>query len=325
MEAKHVPGLALGVGRGDQIIHEGYYGLANLEHGVAVRPETAFEIASVTKLFTSQAVLRLAQDGLLRLDASIAEYLPNLPDAWTPVTVRHCLAHQSGIPSYTAVERYWQMTRDAKSHEDVLALVRDLPLSFAPGTRHGYDNTGFYLLGMIIEAVTGSAYGAYLRDIIFEPLGMMQTWANDYAAVVPHRAQGYIFRDGALCNKAFYDTSNTFSAGILLSTVRDLLAWRASFHSDVVLDAPMRALWRTPHPSPAGNERQFNFTVTLGWFIVDHPLAQFYGHNGGIQGFASTFLHLPATDTTAVALYNSDQIAEPHQFLLETLRDLDLL
>ena len=153
------------------LLHEGYYGLANLEHNVPVMPETVFEIASVTKLFTSQAILRLVQDGRITLDDPVSSYLADLPEAWQPITIRHCLAHQSGIPNYTAVERYWQITRDAKSHEQMLDLVRDLPLSFAPGTRHAYDNTGFYLLGMVIEAVTEQSYGDYLERYYFRAAG----------------------------------------------------------------------------------------------------------------------------------------------------------
>ncbi len=325
MNTNGIPGLALGIQRGDDLLHEGYYGFANLEHSIPAGAETSFEIASVSKLFTAQAVLRLAQDGRFGLDERLAGYLAGLPEAWQPVTIRQCLAHQSGIPNYTTVDRYWETTRAAKSHEDVLALVRDLPLLFAPGTRHSYDNTGFYLLGMLIEAVTHQSYGDFLREMIFAPLDMSHTRANDYASIIPHRAQGYMLRDGALANKDYYDLSNTFSAGVLLSTVRDLLRWTASFTSDAVLNAASRALWWTVHSSQANNERENGYRLTLGWFIVDHPRAQFYGHNGGIEGFASSFLHFPETGTTAVALCNRGNLNNPHDILLDVLADLRLL
>lgn len=325
MSQYHLPGLALGIRRGGEILDEGYYGLANLEHGVSVQPETAFEIASVTKLFTSQAVLRLVQDGRVGLDDPVSAYVRDLPEAWQPVTVRHCLAHQSGIPNYTSVERYWQITRESKTHEQVLALVRDLPVSFPAGTRHAYDNTGFYLLGILIEAVTQQAYADYLKKIIFEPLGMTRTLANDYDCIMPHRAQGYVYGDGALLNKRYYDTSNTFSAGILVSTVRDLLTWASALHDDLILNAQSRELWWTPHPSKANNERQYHYALTLGWFIVDDALGQFYGHNGGIEGFASAFLHVPASKISAVALTNCNFVNEPHRILLDLLHDSALI
>jgi CubicO group peptidase (beta-lactamase class C family) len=323
----HLPGLAVGIQRGSDLLHEGYYGLANLEHNVPISAVTVFEIASVTKLFTSQAILRLVQDGRIGLDDPVSRYVTNLPETWQPITIRHCLAHQSGIPNYTAVKRYWQITREDKSHEDVLALVRDLPLNFAPGTRHAYDNTGFYLLGMVIEMVTQQPYGEFLRETIFAPLNMTHTLANDYDRIVPHRAQGYTYGNDSMHNKRFYDISNTFSAGILLSTVRDLLKWAKALHSDAILNPASRDLWWTPHLSQARNEQtsSYPYTLTLGWFIVDDPIVQFYGHNGGIEGFASAFLHVPSSDISAVVLTNCNFGSDPHKLALDLLRDLRLV
>ena len=325
MSDYHLPGLAVAIQSGDDLLHEGYYGLANLEHSVPINAETVFEIASVTKLFTSQAILRLVQDGHIKLDDPVSSYVAHLPEAWQPITIRHCLAHQSGIPNYTSVERYWQITREAKSHEQILALVRDLPVNFPAGTRHAYDNTGFYLLGILIEAVTHQTYGDILRELIFAPLSMTQTQANDYDRIIPGRAQGYVYGDGALHNKRFYDTSNTFSAGILLSTVRDLLRWTASLHSDAILNTQSRDLWWTAQPSQAANERDNHYTLTLGWFIVDDALGQFYGHNGGIEGFASAFLHFPKTEISAVVLTNCNFVNAPHKLALDLLHDLRLI
>lgn len=325
MAEQQIPGLAVGVQRGDQIVYEGYFGHANLEHHVPVRAETAFEIASVTKLFTSQAILRLAQEGRLRLSDPLHTYLAQLPDAWRPVTIRDCLAHQSGIRNYTSVARYWEITREAKSHDAVLDLVRELPLDFAPRTRHAYDNTGYYLLGMVIEAITGQSYGDALHDLIFEPLGLKETQANDYERIVPHRAQGYVLHNGVLLNKPFYDTSNTFSAGILLSTVRDLLRWHASAFDDSILDAAHRQLWLTAQPSQAQNERDNHYTTTLGWFRVDTLGTTFLGHNGGITGFASAFLYFPHADVTTVLLCNTNHVSEPHSLALALLQHLQLV
>ncbi len=321
MSEYHIPGLALRIQRGKEVVHQGYYGLANLEHGVAVTAQTVFEIASVTKLFTAQAVLLLAQRGTIALDDFVAKYLPNLPETWQTITIRHCLAHQSGIPNYTSVETYWNYSRDAKSHEEVLDLVRELPLNFPPGTRHAYDNTGFYLLGMLIEAVSGKSYGDYLQENILKPLGMIHTRANDYDAIVPNRAQGYVYADGVLRNKPFYDISNTFSAGILLSSVSDLMLWKASLFNDSILNTDSRKVWWTPHLSEAGNERP-HYSVGLGWFILDDPVGRFYGHNGGIPGFATAFLYLPATDTTAVLMCNCNYVNEPHKIALAAVQQL---
>lgn len=323
MHDQHIPGIAIAIQRGQDILHEGYYGMANLEHGIAVTAETVFEIASVTKLFTAQAVMLLAQNGKIRLDEPIMTYLPDLPPAWNIITVRHCLAHQSGIPNYTSVETYGDYARDAKSHAQVLDLVRDLPLNFPPGTRHAYDNTGFYLLGLLIEAVSGKSYGEFLKESILDPLGMTHTRVNDYDVIVPNRAQGYVYADGVLNNKPFYDTSNTFSAGILLSCVHDLLTWRASLFNDSVLNAESRRLWWSPHFSVEGNERP-HYTLGLGWFMLDDPAGKFYGHNGGIPGFATAFLVLPPTDVTAVVTCNTNYVNDPHKIALSVIQQLGL-
>lgn len=320
MTDQHIPGLALGIRRGSEQL-AWYEGCSNLEHGVSVTEKTVFEIASVTKLFTAQAILMLAQAEQIRLDDPLANYLA-LPDAWQAVTVRHVLSHQSGLPSYTDVSHYWDITREAKSHSQILDLVRDLPLAFAPGSRHAYDNTGFYLLGLLIEAVSGQAYGDYLAARIFEPLGMNQTQTNAYDRIIPHRAQGYQYRDGSFSNKAFYDTSNTFSAGNLLSTVQDLLAWSSSLFNDSILNELYRRLWWTPHPSQAGNEREHQYTMGLGWFIVDTEAGQIYGHNGSIAGFASALLYAPALNSTAVVLCNAGHVHTPHQIALRALQTL---
>ncbi|MBI1281434.1 MAG: serine hydrolase [Anaerolineaceae bacterium] len=323
MKESHIPGLAIAIQRGDTILHEGYYGYTNLEHQVAVNTQTVFEIASVTKLFTAQAILYLAQNEQLKLDDPVSKYVSDLPEAWQAVTIQNCLTHQSGIPNYTSLDRYWELQRVDKSPNEVLDLVRDLPLSFPSGTRHSYDNTGYYLLGMVIESVTHKPYADYLKELIFKPLGMTSTQGNNYHQIIPHRAQGYNYRDGAFYNKGLYDISNTFSAGVLLSTVRDLLQWKTALFDDRILNADYRKLWWTPHLSAEANEKNYHYTVGLGWFMVESPLGTFLGHNGGITGFASAFLYLPETQTTGIVLCNSNAIENPHQIALDVITQLD--
>jgi D-alanyl-D-alanine carboxypeptidase len=318
MRAQHIPGLALAILRGDEPLYTGYHGLANVEHGIPVTAATVWQIASITKPFTAQAILLLADEGRLDLDAPIAAYLSDLPAAWQPVTIRHCLAHQSGIPSYTTPDAYWAQTRQDKSHAEILALVRDLPLNFPPGTRYSYDNTGFYLLGMVLEAITGQAYGDVIRDRILNPLGMTTARANDASAIIPNRAEGYTIVDGQIANAPPYSTSNTFSAGVLVAALPDLIRWRAALRPDGLLPADTLRTMLTPHPSAEGNERDNDFTMGLGWFLVDHPYGQFIGHNGSIAGFAAAFVHLIAHDLTLISLCNQGDVPEPHALALET-------
>ncbi|MCZ7547194.1 MAG: beta-lactamase family protein [Anaerolineae bacterium] len=231
MDRHRIPGLSIAVVQDGAPRLVAGFGMANVELSAPATPDTVYEIASVTKLFTATAVMRLVEEGLVALDEPIATYLPDLPSAWRPVTVRHCLAHQSGIRNYTSVPAYWDTTRLDLPRADILRLVSDLPLDFAPGARWSYDNTGYYLLGFLIERVSGLSYGAYLERHIFRPLGMEATRVNDPAALVPNRAAGYTVREGALQNAPYYSPSGTFSAGVLLSTVADMARWgRRALH-----------------------------------------------------------------------------------------------
>ncbi|MCA9955059.1 MAG: beta-lactamase family protein [Ardenticatenaceae bacterium] len=320
LKDRKIAGLVLGVfDAGEPLFNQGY-GFANLEHQVPVTPDTVFSIASITKLFTGTAVFQLIDQGKLNLSDPIGIYLPDLPPAWQPIQIHHILAHQSGIKSYTEVPAYWEMTRQDKSYAEVLALMADLPLQFAPGERYTYDNTGYYLLGLLIEAVSSQTYGDFLQQHIFAPLGMRHTRVNDPSAVVPGRASGYTVQDGDLHNAEFYSASNTFSAGVLLSTVNDLGRFGAALHTDQLLSAASRQQMWTPHLSQAQNELKMHFSVGFSWFFVSPPGKRpFIGHNGGMVGFASAFIHFADEQVTAVALYNTDNIAEPHMLAHEAV------
>jgi len=322
MAERNIPGLAIRIERAGRLLYEGAHGHANLEHRVALTPDSVFEIASITKLFTTQLVLDLVMRGLLTLDTGLAEVLPDLPTAWAGVTVRHCLMHQSGLPSYTDTDAYWTLTRRDKSHAEVIDLVRDKLLMFKPRTQYHYDNTGFYLLGTLIERISGAPYADVLAERIFAPLGMTRTRANDDSAVVTGRVQGYEFRDGVMRNKPFYSTSNTFSAGVVLSTVRDLAAWVRAAHTDAVLNADLRRQWWTLNPSQAGNENNSGFGVGLGWFRVQSTRGAFWGHNGGVAGFASALMHFPDDALTVALLCNAGHVGDPHVLALGALETL---
>ena len=306
-------GLALGLFQAEEPIFAQGYGFANLEHQIPVTPDTPFAIASITKLFTGTAVFQLIEQGKLNLTEAIGDYLPDLPELWRPIQIHHLLTHQSGIKNYTSVAAYWETTRLDISREQILALVADLPLQFAPGERYAYDNTGYYLLGLLIEAISGQAYGDFLQQHIFAPLGMARTQVNDPYEVVAGRAAGYTVEDGKLRNAAYYSPSGTFSAGVLLSTVNDLAKFGASWHTDQLLSAEGRQQMWTQHLSQARNELKDRFSLGYSWFFVAPPGKRpFLGHNGGVMGFASAFLHFPEEKVTAVALYNVDAIHEPH-------------
>ncbi|MEO1006375.1 MAG: serine hydrolase domain-containing protein, partial [Cyanobacteria bacterium J06638_38] len=159
MTKKQIPGISVAVVKeGNPLLVKGY-GIANLEHSVPATKKTVYEVASVGKTFTAFVVMMLVEAGVIELDRAIADYLDNLPPAWHSVKIRHILSHQSGLPSYTDVENYWQdIIRYELSQAEIIALVKDLPLKFQPGAYFSYDNTGYYLLGMMLEQITGKTY-----------------------------------------------------------------------------------------------------------------------------------------------------------------------
>ncbi|MCA9958192.1 MAG: beta-lactamase family protein [Anaerolineales bacterium] len=316
MEKQHIPGLALGIWvQGEPVLLQGY-GYANLEQQTPATPDTVFEIASITKLFTATAVMMLAQAGKLALSDCISHYLPDLPQAWQAITIRHILTHSSGLKGYTETPRYWETTRLDISPAAILDLVRDEPLLFPSGQRYHYDNTGFYLLGLLLEQVSGKPYGDLLDELIFTPLGMADTRVNDPYAIVPRRAAGYSLQNGVLCNKAYYSTAGTFSAGVLLSTVNDMAKWDAALSTERLLEtAVLQQMW-TPQPTEQKNERLLGFSVGLGWFLVDHEDTFFAGHNGGIIGFASAYLRFLREGISAVLFCNRGEVPEPHKLAL---------
>ncbi|HVG43817.1 MAG TPA: serine hydrolase domain-containing protein, partial [Longimicrobium sp.] len=312
MAEHHVPGLALAVARaGEPELLRGY-GYANVELSVAAAPDTVFEIASITKTFTAAAVLILCQDGAAALSDPIGRHLPDLPPAWRPVTLLQLVTHTSGIRDYTAVPSYWTTTRLDVPREAMVALVRDLPLDFTPGTDWAYSSTGYHLLGMLIEGRSGSGYGEFLRDRIFEPLGMHDTRLNDPYEVVPRRAAGYAWRGSVLRNKEYYSPSGTWAAGGLLSTVADLARWDRAYATGVLARAGLHGrsadLGRTPTPA----ERANGFTMGLGWYQFGDARQGSMRHNGSVEGFASEMSRYSPSGLTVVVCCNSGSAGSLH-------------
>jgi len=197
MQAQTVPGVSIAVVKDGRVLIAKGYGFSNVEKATKATEQTIYQLASVTKPFTAMATLMLVDDGKLSLDRKISEILPGLPAAWAPVTVKHLLSHTSGIKSYTDVFGE-QKTPDGTvfTRDEILALVKDAPLAFPPGDRFAYCNTGYFVLGMIIEKVSGKPYGTFLQERIFTPLAMTSTTIDDYADARPQRAQGYGVAEG---------------------------------------------------------------------------------------------------------------------------------
>ena len=236
--------------KGGKVIFAKGYGLANIELDVPNTPQTKFRLGSITKQFTATAVLQLQERGKLKVTDPISTYIPNAPAPWNGITLHHLLTHTSGIPSYTDEPSYQaRMHERASTPLEFLHRFRDLPLSFPPGEKFHYDNSGYFLLGVILEQVSGMKYENYLRQNIFAPLQMTNTGYDWPATILKDRASGYTKDgDGQIRNADFLDMGQPYAAGSLYSTVLDLYKWDRALYTTKVLSAKSIEAAFAPNP-----------------------------------------------------------------------------
>ena len=295
-------GVSIGVRHGGETIVAKGYGYADLENDVRATEHTVYRIGSITKQFTATAIMMLVEDGKLSLDDELTTFLPDYPANDNTVTVRHLLNHTSGIKSYTGLGCMWQekMTL-ALSHEELIALFADEPFDFPPGEQYRYNNSGYYLLGVIIEKVTDQSYAEVLRERVWDPLAMLESHYLYNAPIVRHRAEGYKVEAGALLNDDPLSMLQPFSAGALGSSVHDMLTWLQAFHERRVVSDDSYRQMTTPGTLNNGEALGYGFGLAVGDF-EDHPVIS---HGGGINGFTTHSSYYPDDDIAIVVLCNT--------------------
>lgn len=284
--------------RGGKPVFVRSYGMANYELGVPNTPDTVFRLASVTKQFTALAVMQLQEQGKLKVDDPICRYLTDCPAAWAPITIRKLLNHTSGIPNFSSLPEWDEVLsrRDYKPAE-LVALFRDLPLKFVPGEKYDYSNSGYHLLGLIIERVSAMGWGAYVKQRILVPLGMTHSGDDNTRALIPHRASGYYSLGTTFINAPIISRTVGYAAGGLYSTVGDLLLWdRSLVPGKLVGQASLDAMF-----TPAKNNYGF------GWRIAERFGRREMDHSGSDNGFSTYIIRFPVDDLTAIVLSNSDR------------------
>jgi len=295
-------GATIAVVKGGQTIIAKGYGYANVELEAAASADTVYHIDSITKHLTAAAILQLAEQKKLSLDDSVTAYVPQLPPSWKNVRIRHLLNHTSGSESYTSLPDWGPQERLDMSHDAILALVRDAPFHFEPGASWRYNNTGFYLLGMVIEKVTGRPYAEAMRQRIFEPLGMDATRSCGFRGVVKQRASGYEVDHGKLVNAEPMSWDAPFAGGGLCSTVLDLVRFERALEDHRIFGDSMLTMMRTPTMLSDGIAVDYGFGTRLG-NLGGHRIV---GHTGNGGGFRNVFERFPDDDLTIVVLTNAD-------------------
>jgi CubicO group peptidase (beta-lactamase class C family) len=297
---QRIPGMSVAILRGDSLVLARGYGLANIEHRVPATDSTVYQSGSVGKQFTSAAIVTLAREGKLGLDDPIRKHVPEAPSGWGKVTIRHLLTHTSGIPDYTTdlVDFRHDYTEEALAR-----LYARLRLEFQPGSTWSYSNTGYALLGFIVRRVSGKFYGDYLKERVFEPLGMRTARVISERDIVPNRAAGYELVDGEIKNQAWVSPSlNTTADGALYLTVHDLARWAIGLNHARIPDSAGLAQSWTPVRLNDGGTYPYGF----GWRVDDQRGYPRIGHGGSWQGFRASIQRYPEHDLTVIALANLD-------------------
>ena len=295
------PGAAVIVRRGGKTLFRRGYGLANLELGVKVEPDMVFRLGSITKQFTAVSILMLAEEGKLSLQDEIGKYLPEFPTAGKKVTLENLLAHTSGIKSYTDMEEWLQMWRKDMTPQEIIAMSKDKPFEFNPGERWRYDNTGYVMLGAVIEKVSGKSYEAFVRDRIFTPLGMSNSGYDHTEKIIRRRASGYQKDNNGYINAPYLSMTQPYAAGSLFSSVDDLAVWNDAIFSGKLLKK--ESLERAFAPFKLANGESTGYGC--GWFISDLRGHRTIEHGGGINGFTTYALALPDDNVYIAVLTNS--------------------
>jgi D-alanyl-D-alanine carboxypeptidase len=316
MKEQSVPGVSVAVARRGRMAVSKGYGLANVELDASASPATVYRIGSITKQFTAAAIMRLVDSGKITLDDPIEKFLPEFPVGDRRITVRHLLTHTSGIKSYTSLgPKFWDVSRLDYQHDQLLALFKDEPPDFQPGEKYLYNNSGYYLLGVILEKVAGEPYAAYMQKTMFGPLGLTSTLYCDIAPIIKHRASGYEVRGGQVVNASPLSMNAPFSAGALCSSVTDLVTWTDALMGGKVVSAASLAQMRTPATLNDGKPT----TYGLGLGIVERDGQKVISHGGGINGFTSFLTYAPENGTTIAVLTNSGG-AKPGEIVNQILK-----
>jgi len=294
VDNKSFMGTVLTVKDGKTLVSQGY-GSADLEWNIPNTPTTKFRLGSITKQFTAASILLLVERGKLNIEDPISKYLPDAPEAWKKITIYNLLTHTSGIPNFTSFPDYrsteWKDTNPA----EIVARFRDKPLDFEPGSKFSYSNSGYILLGYLIEKISGQNYADFLQRNIFTPLGMADTGIDSNKAILLQRAQGYEpASHGSIVHTGYISMTLPFSAGSLYSTTGDLLKWEQALFAGKVLTPTSLTRMTTP----------FRNNYAMGLFVTERGGHKLITHGGGIEGFNTSMAYYPDDKLVVIVLGN---------------------
>ncbi|HAU0349436.1 TPA: serine hydrolase [Legionella pneumophila] len=294
---KQFMGSILVMQKGRELLNKGY-GYANLEWQIPNTPTTKFRIGSITKQFTAAAILLLVDKGKLTLSDTIKKHIPDTPSAWDTITIQNLLTHVSGIPNYTGFPEFVSMMTSKQTPEQLIERFRNKPLDFHPGSSYMYNNSGYVLLGYLIEIISNQSYQEFVVNNLFKPLSMNDSGYDSHSAILLQRASGYTLGSNGFLNADYIDMSIPYAAGSLYSTTKDLSKWVKALFGGKVLSPDSLKKMITP------NANEYGFGVIMQPVDGCNTIL----HGGGINGFNSLLLYSPEECLLVIVLANLNGI-----------------
>lgn len=300
--SQHLAGVSVSVVKDNNLVFAKGYGKANLEVNTPATRDTMYEIGSITKQFTATGIMMLVEERKVGLDDPISKYYKSAPETWSKVTIRHLLAHTSGIKDYTEIGDVVKMFREQHSADELMKSITALPLNFQPGEKWVYCNTNYYLLGLIVESVSGKPLEEFLRSRIFQPAGMTVTCTTDPAAIIPNRASGYGWNATRFRNYDALNPTAAGGAGFIESNVLDMANWALALESGKLLKPEsFKEIWTA---GKLNDGRSFPYG--FGWVIDSYRGRKHIWHNGGTTAHRTVISRFPEDRLTVIVLCNTE-------------------
>jgi CubicO group peptidase (beta-lactamase class C family) len=311
------PGATVLIAQNDKIIYRKAFGMANLELKSPMKPENVLQLASITKQFTSVSILMLMEQGKLSLNDPLSKYMADFPRG-NEITLHHLLNHTSGIKNYTNLPEFRNKTRTDMTPEEIIGVFKNEPLEFDPNEQYAYSNSGYVLLGYIIEKLSGMSYEDFIQKNIFDKLGMNDSYYGNTYKIIPDRASGYQIYEGNYENAEFMSTTIPYAAGSLMSTVDNMFLWNKAIHHNTLISEKSKHIAFTNHRLNTGKQNNYGY----GWAINEIAGITSLEHTGGINGFSTSGIYVPEKNIYAIVLTNLDDRKGPETYNIKAVSAL---
>lgn len=305
MEAQYkpdIPGATALIARDGKVIYRNAFGLANLELNVPMKPENVFEIGSITKQFTAVSILMLLEQNKLSLDDEITAFIPDYPTMGKSITVHHLLTHMSGVKSYTDMASFRESARTDMTPTELIDVFKNEPMDFDPGEEWHYSNSGYILLGYIIEKVSGTSYADFIQENIFDRLGMKHSYYGSKISLIPNRASGYQPTETGYRNADYLSMTLPYAAGSIMSTVDDLLLWNQAIHNNILISKSSKKMAFTNYLLNNGKATNYGY----GWQPNELNGIPSIEHGGGIFGYNTMGVYVPSENVYVAVFTNGN-------------------